>query len=57
MTEYSSIFRQTSSTSVPVQAYVPPASQVSVISANGIGTFEFSQALGTVFLLILLIFI
>lgn len=56
-TQYSSIFRQTSSTSVPVQSYVPPSSHVSVVSASGIDNFEFNQAVGIVFLLISLIFI
>lgn len=57
LTQYSSIFRQTSSTSVPVQTYVPPKSRVSVVSASGIDTFEFNQALGMVLLLIVLIFV
>jgi hypothetical protein len=56
-TQYSSIFRQTSSTSVPVQSYVAPKSHVSVVSASGIEDFELHQAIGIVYLLIALIFI
>lgn len=33
-TEYTSLFRQTSSTSVPVQTYTPPQSQVAVVSPS-----------------------